>query len=200
MYPALTDSYTRTAIVLHWLIALMVLGQLSLGWWMIDIPKQPVGPRAWWFNVHKSIGLTIAMLVIVRILWRLTHPAPPLPDTLPSWQRLAAKVSHFALYACLVIMPTTGYLGSNFTKYPIVYFGHKLPHWGWDAPAAKELMSQIHYVTVIVFMTLIAIHVLAAIKHLVVTRDGVFQRMWSWRRPPERGGRQPAPQEVRVSG
>lgn len=174
------ESYSRTAIVLHWLIALMVLGQLALGWWMIDIPKSPPGVRAYWFNIHKSIGLTIALFVIVRVSWRLTHAAPALPPSVPEWQRFAAKVSHLGLYACLVILPVTGYLGSNFTKYPIVYFGNKLPHWGWDAPVWKALCSDIHYGTVMVFMFLIAVHVGAAVKHLLITRDGVFQRMWSW--------------------
>jgi cytochrome b561 len=177
---AQADSYSRTAIVLHWLIALLVLTQLALGWWMIDIPKQPVGVRAWWFNLHKSIGLTTGVLVIVRILWRFTHPAPPLPDTIPAWQRAAAKVSHIGLYVCLLTMPVTGYLGSNFTKYPIKYFGYAIPHWGWDAPPLKELMSQVHYVTVVVFMLLIAVHVAAAFKHLLMRRDHVFQRMWCW--------------------
>lgn len=172
--------YSRTAIVLHWLIAVMVLGQLALGWWMIDIPKSPPGVRAYWFNIHKSIGLTIAILVIVRVAWRMTHPAPALPAAMPAWQRYAAKVSHFGLYACLVIMPVTGYLGSSFTKYPIVYFGNKLPHWGWDAPAWKELCSDIHYGTVTVLMILIAVHIAAAMKHLLINRDGVFQRMWYW--------------------
>ena len=174
------DTYSRTAIVLHWLIALLVLGQIALGWWMIDIPKQPVGVRAWWFNLHKSFGITIGVLVLVRIAWRFTHPAPPLPETNPSWQRAAAKVSHFGLYACLLIMPVTGYLGSNFTKYPIKYFGYAIPHWGWDSPGLKELMSQIHYGAVIVFMVLIAVHVAAAFKHLLMRRDRVFQRMWCW--------------------
>ena len=199
MYPAHTQCYTRTAVFLHWLIAAMVIAQIALGWWMIDIPKQPVGVRAWWFNLHKSIGLTIALLVVLRIAWRVAHPAPPLPAAVPSWQRAAARVSHFGLYACLIIMPLTGYLGSNFTKYPIVYFGTKLPHWGWDAPVYKELMSQIHFVTVIVFMILIAVHVAAAIKHLLIARDGVFQRMWSWQRPERRAPGRP-PREVRVSG
>jgi len=82
-------------------------------------------------------------------------------------------------------MPVSGYLGSSFTKYPIKYFGYTLPHWGWDAPALKELMSQIHLVTVVIFVTLIAIHITAALKHLFVNRDGVFQRMW-WSPAPSR--------------
>jgi cytochrome b561 len=174
------DTYSRTAITLHWLIAALVLAQLALGWWMIDIPKNPVGVRAWWFNVHKSIGITTGLLVIVRIVWRVSHPAPPLPATLPRWQRAAAKVSHVGLYLCLLTMPVTGYLGSSFTKYPIKYFGYAIPHWGWDAPALKELMSQIHHATVIVFMTLIAVHVVAAFRHLLTRDDQVFRRMWRW--------------------
>mgnify|MGYP001313559347 CR=1 FL=1 len=174
----MNGRYTSTAIALHWIIAIAVFGQFALGWWMIDIPKSPPGVRASWFNVHKSIGLTIGMFVIVRLVWRLTHPAPDLPGGIPAWQRIAAKTSHLALYLCMLIMPISGYLGSSFTKYPIKYFGTSLPHWGWDAPALKELMSTIHFMTVCVFMTLIAIHMAAALKHLFINRDEVFARMW----------------------
>lgn len=178
----LIQTYTRTAIVLHWLIAACVFCQITLGLWMIGIPKSPPGIRAWWFNVHKSIGITLFVLILVRVLWRLAHRAPPLPLTVPQWQRIAAKASHVLLYVCMVTMPVSGYLGSSFTKYPILYFGMRLPHWGWDAPALKELCSQIHLATVIVFITLIAIHVAAALKHLLVNRDGVFERMFAWPR------------------
>jgi len=75
-------------------------------------------------------------------------------------------------------MPVSGYLGSSFTKYPILYFGTRLPHWGWDSPALKELCSQVHYWTVMLFITLIAIHIGAAAKHWLVDRDGVVARMW----------------------
>jgi len=85
----------------------------------------------------------------------------------------------------MVVMPLTGYLGSSFTKYPIKYFGMTLPHWGWDAPALKDLMSDVHYGTVIVFMTLIAVHVAAALKHAYVG-GGVFERMWTWPAPDTR--------------
>lgn len=173
-----TESYTATAKFLHWLIAVAVFAQISLGLWMIGIPKAPPGVRAYWFNVHKSIGITLGVLILLRLLWRLTHRAPPLPATVPRWQRGAAKASHVLLYVCMIVMPLSGYLGSSFTKYPIKYFGYTLPHWGWEAPALKELMSQVHFVTVIVFITLIAIHVSGALKHLLIDRDGVFQRMW----------------------
>lgn len=176
------QTYTRTAIVLHWLIAACVFCQITLGLWMIGIPKSPPGIRAWWFNVHKSIGITLFVLILVRVLWRLAHRAPPLPLTVPQWQRIAAKTSHMLLYICMIVMPVSGYLGSSFTKYPILYFGMRLPHWGWDAPALKELCSQVHLATVIVFITLIAIHITAALKHRLIDRDGVFERMFAWPR------------------
>ena len=170
--------YTTTAIVLHWLIAAAVFAQVTLGVWMIGIPKAPPGVRAYWFNVHKSIGLTIGLLVLARILWRLAHRPPALPDSIARWQRIAAQASHYGLYACLLVLPVSGYLGSSFTKYPIRYFGYTLPHWGWDAPALKEILSQVHFAAVCVFIVLIVLHVSAALKHRFVDRDGVFERMW----------------------
>src|SRR4029078_4749284 len=82
--------YHPVSIALHWIIVSLVLAQLVLGWSMIEIPKSPPGVRAWWFNLHKSIGLTIGVLMLLRLGWRLGHRAPPLPAAMPSWQRTAA--------------------------------------------------------------------------------------------------------------
>ena len=172
------QTYTRTAVVLHWLIGVCVLAQITLGLWMITIPKSPPGVRASWFNMHKSIGITLAVLIVVRVLWRLAHRAPPLPATMPKWERIAAKTNHVLLYVCMIVMPLSGYLGSSFTKYPILYWGVKLPQWGWDSPQLKDLFSQIHWVTATIFIALIALHIAAAIKHWLIDRDGVVQRMW----------------------
>jgi cytochrome b561 len=145
---------------------------------MITIPKSPPGVRAGWFNVHKSIGITLAVLILARLIWRLMHRAPPLPATMPKWERIAAKANHFLLYACMILMPVSGYLGSSFTKYPILYWGIKLPQWGWDSPQLKDLMSQVHLTTVVIFIALIALHIAAALKHWLVDRDGIVERMW----------------------
>jgi cytochrome b561 len=173
-----SEHYTHTAVVLHWLIAAAVFVQIALGAWMIGIPKSPPGVRAYWFNMHKSIGITIGVLVLLRLLWRLAHRPPALPATVAPWQRLAARFSHWGLYVCMIVMPVSGYLGSSFTKYPIKYFGYALPHWGWDAPALKEITSQVHLVTAWIFVALIALHVTAALKHRFHDRDGVFERMF----------------------
>jgi len=177
-----TDRYSRFAVLLHWVMALGVLTQIALGWWMIEIPKSPPGVRAYWFNVHKSIGITLGLLAIIRIAWRFARPAPALPEYLPLWQRRAAAASHAGLYVCMIVMPLAGYLGSSFTKYPIKYWGMTLPHWGWDAPALKEICSTVHYAAAWGFMALVALHVLAALMHWLVKRDGIIHRMawWKW--------------------
>jgi cytochrome b561 len=120
------------------------------------------------------------------------------------WQRVADRLGHFALYACLIVQPLSGYLGSSFTKYPIKYFGYTLPHWGWEVPALKELTSQVHFVTACILITLVVLHIAAALKHRFIDRDGVFERMF----PPfmPRSGRTPrgpgdttAPQHAKMS-
>jgi len=174
--------YHPVSIALHWIIVVLVIAQLALGWWMIDIPKNPPGPRAAWFNLHKSIGLTIGVLMLLRLGWRLRHGAPPLPGSMPVWQQRAAHASHFLLYACLILQPLWGYLGSTFTKYPIKYFGLTLPHWGWDSPPLKDAFSALHFGTACLLMAVLVVHIAAALKHLLVDRDGVFQRMWPWGR------------------
>lgn len=173
--------YHPLSIGLHWIVAALVFAQIALGWWMQEIPKNPPGLRADWFNLHKSIGLTVGLLMLLRLAWRFVHPAPQLPQSMPRWQRAAAAASHILLYACLFLQPLWGYLGSSFTRYPVKYFGITLPRWGWDSPVLKDLLSELHLGTAWLLMTVLALHVAAALKHLLVDRDGVFFRMWPWR-------------------
>jgi cytochrome b561 len=174
--------YDRIAMTLHWLVAIGVLAQIALGLWMIDIPKQPTGVRAYWFNLHKSIGMTLGVLIIMRLAWRFMHRPPPLPSSVPRWQVRAAGASHVLLYVCMITMPLAGYLGSVFSGYPIRYFGVVVPGWGGKDEALKELFSTVHFVAAIAFISLIKLHVLAALKHLLIDRDGVFHRMLPHRR------------------
>src|SRR5512135_1387415 len=98
------QRYTRFAVALHWIVAIVVFAQFALGWLMQEIAKEPPGPRASAFNVHKSVGLVIFALMLVRIAWRLSHPPPALPP-MPRWQARAALANHLLLYALLVVMP-----------------------------------------------------------------------------------------------
>jgi len=179
------NRYNHVAVVLHWAIGVALLAQIVLGWSMIEIPKNPVGVRAFWFNLHKSTGITIGLLIFGRIGWRLAHAAPNLPAKLPRWQRRAARASHVLLYVCMVTMPLTGFLGSSFSNFPIKYFGVPLPNWGWDVPVLKAAFSAIHLGVACVFVALIVVHVTAALRHLRA-RDGVFDRMWPLRFGAER--------------
>ncbi len=175
--PAASSSrYTGIAIALHGLLAIGLIYQLGLGVWMGDIPKTPPGLRAEWFNWHKSVGLVLGLLIVLRGLWRLTHRPPNLPDSLPAWQAWAASANHAVLYLCMVTMPVSGFLGSSFTAYPIKFFGTPLPRL-WDASAElKEIFSGVHTTCSYLFMAAIALHIMAAAWHMV-RRDGVLKRM-----------------------
>jgi len=167
--------YTRTAVVVHWVMAAVVFGQFAFGWLMQQIPKSPPGMRADAFNFHKSVGLCLLALMLFRLGWRLAHPPPPLPP-MPAWQVRAATATHRALYVALLVMPIAGYLGSVFSGYPVKWFGITLPAWGANVPALKTLMSNVHLATSFVLLTLVALHVAGALQH-ALRGDGIAARM-----------------------
>lgn len=161
-------------ITLHWLLAVALIYQVLLGWWMLDLPKSPPGLRAGWFNFHKSIGLSILVVVLVRLVFRLRDPVAPL--ALPGWQRRAATGNHALLYACMLLLPLSGYLGSVFSGHPVRFFGAVLPAWAGAWPAGKQLMSALHLGLAWTLMGLVGLHVAAALWHWL-QRDGVTARM-----------------------
>jgi cytochrome b561 len=174
---AIDASYTRTAIALHWVLAVCLLGQILLGWFLEDIPRGTAA-RSWYVNLHKSIGLSLGLLIVFRLAWRLRHAPPPLPKRMPAWQRIAASASHRSLYACMLIMPISGYVASNFGEYGVRYFNVVLmPPWGSDNDAIYAFFNGVHVATSYVFVALIAVHALSGLRHALV-RDGVFRRMW----------------------
>lgn len=169
--------YSDTAIALHWIVALAVAGQIAFGWWMQEIPKLPVGPRVNAYNLHKSIGMSILLLMVIRLAWRATHAPPALPQ-MPAWQVHAARIHHWLLYTCLFVQPVSGYLGSAFSGYPVRYFGVLLPTWVAKNEAIKDLLSTVHLVNSCLLVAAISIHVLAALKHHIVDGNGLLRRMW----------------------
>ena len=110
--------YTRTAIALHWLIALVIFAQVPFGWYLEEIPTGTPA-RSWYVNLHKSVGVTLGMAIFFRLCWRWFHQPPALPDWMPRWERIGANAPHVALYACMLIMPVTGYVASNFNKWGV---------------------------------------------------------------------------------
>jgi cytochrome b561 len=172
-----TDRYTRTAIVLHWLLVLLLLSQVIFGWFLEGV-ERGTPARTIYVNLHKSTGICIGLVILGRLYWRLTHSAPPLPLSMPAWERLAAKWSHVLLYACMLVMPLSGYIASNFSKYGVNFFNAiKFPPWGVDDKQIYAFFNTTHVVTSYVFLTLIGLHVLAALRH-AARQDGIFSRMW----------------------
>ena len=170
------ERYGTTASLLHWVLAVLVLGLYALGWYMVDIPKG-TPPVAYFYNVHKSIGLVAALPLVLLIVWRATHAPPPLPATLPAWEARAAHVNHVLFYVCLFVLVASGFLESNFTRFGIRFFGYPLPVLGWEDRAIYRFFNRVHVYTSHFFVVLIAIHIGAALKHLFFDRDQVFHRM-----------------------
>ena len=173
--------YTRVAIVLHWLIAAFLFGQIALGWFLETVPRgTPM--RGFYVNLHKSTGLTLALLIIARVLWRLANRPPPLPSSMPSWERRAATWSHRALYVCMLGMPLSGYIASNFSKYGVKLFNWiLLPPWGEDDARIYEIFNTTHVVLSYLFVAIIVLHVGAAVRH-AAHRDEILSRIWLPRR------------------
>lgn len=169
--------YGRPAIILHWVLAALIVFMTGLGWYMMTIERQPQGP--WYFDLHRSVGLVVFALVLLRIVWRLFHRPEPLPASLPRWQVALSSVTQGLLYACMVVMPVTGYFGSAYSKAGVRFFGLALPAWATPTRAISHLLFEIHSVTVWVLVGLVALHAAGGLKHLLVDRDGVFQRMWA---------------------
>ena len=170
------SRYALSAIALHWLLVALVFALYGLGWYMVEIPKG-TPPVAWFYNLHKSIGVVAAVPIVWLICWRTTHDAPTLPSTMPIWQIKATKASHLLFYICLVVMTLSGFIESNFTKYGVKFFGYQLPLLGWEDKTIYYLFNRIHVYTSYFFAALIAVHVAAALQHLLQEKDGVFQRM-----------------------
>lgn len=169
-------SYTRTAIALHWLIALLVLGMLAAGFFMIEMRVSPNKLKI--YMLHKSIGLSILALMLIRIIWRLTHRSPALPNSVPNWQRIASHASHALLYLLLIAMPLSGWLMNSASGFPTKLFGVlRLPQLIDKSQSAFAFWQYSHGVIAFSLCGLIAIHVLAALKHHFIDKDVILNRM-----------------------
>lgn len=181
--------YDHVAMLLHWTIAILIGAMFPLGWYMTDLPKGSA-ERAHYFELHKSIGLTIALLVLLRIIWRLLHNPPPLPDSLLRWQKKAAKASHLLLYCMMVIQPLTGYVSSSFSGHSIKFWGIALPQWGWKDLFLDKFFQDVHVTCSVVLLCLIVIHICGALSHLAGLHENVLPRMVPYmkrRTPPPQG-------------
>jgi cytochrome b561 len=134
------------------------------------------------YNWHKWVGVTVLLLAVARLAWRLTH-RPPAMVAMPGWQRLAAQAGHGLLYLLLLVMPLTGWIYSNYSGYPVVYLGKvPLPNLVERNRELAATWLDVHVTLSTVLAVLVGLHVLAALHHQFILRDGTLRRMLAWRR------------------
>lgn len=169
-------SYTKTAIALHWLVAFLIIGTFPIGVIMSDLPFSPLKLQL--ISYHKWLGVSIFLLVIARLAWRATHMPPPLPATMPEWQKRAANGLHHFLYMLLFIIPLTGWLMSSAKGFQTVYFGAlPLPDLIGKDKALGNLLGEVHQTLNFILLGLVIVHVAATLKHHFIDQDNILSRM-----------------------
>ena len=171
------QRYSLPAIVLHWLLAILIIGTFTLGLVMTDIPGlTPTKLR--YFSWHKWAGVTVLALATLRLLWRLRRRPPAYPGSMPAWEGRAAHALHALLYVAMFAVPLSGYFYSLAAGVTVVYFGlFPLPTLIEADPVLKPVLGALHYWLNMGLAALVALHVLAAFKHLLIDRDGIMGRM-----------------------
>lgn len=168
------EKYNRGARAFHWTIAILVITNIALG-----LLHEPLEKTINLIPLHKSFGLTVLVLTLGRIGWHLTWTKPPLPASLPQWERTTASVTHFLFYALTLAMPLTGWVFSSAGKFPLTFFG--LFDWP-KLPVTKEdpivgVSHEGHEVLGWVMLALGMLHVAAALRHHFLLKDNVLRRM-----------------------
>jgi cytochrome b561 len=169
-------AYTHTAILLHWLMALLVFVTFPVGLVMHEMALSPDKLRL--MSYHKWLGVTVFVLVIFRLVWRAMHKPAPLDSTMPQWQRMAAQGVHVLLYALLFAIPLSGWLMSSAKGFQTVYLGIlPLPDLISRDKVLGDALSALHEVLNVTLLLLVASHVAAALKHHIIDRDSTMARM-----------------------
>jgi cytochrome b561 len=168
--------YSTPAIVLHWLMALLILVAFPLGVYMHELPLSPDKLKL--YSYHKWIGITLLLLVAIRLSWRLTHVPPPLPASVAAWQRRASVVVHGMLYLLLIAIPLSGWLMSSAKGFQTVWFGVlPLPDLVDKNRELGELLADVHETLNFTLLALVGLHVGAALQHHFIERQPFLQRM-----------------------
>jgi len=177
------ESYTWTAITLHWATALLVISAAVLGIYMHELPFSPTKLKL--YSYHKWIGVTVFMFALMRLAWRSAHPAPSVPEGMPFWERIAAKGAHAALYVLMLVVPIAGWVMSSAHGFQTVYLGIvPIPDLLGKDKELAEMLEKVHALFSLSFMALIVLHAAAAFKHHFINKDNVLRRMLGLRSLP----------------
>ena len=168
--------YGGVAKTLHWGMALLILGMLAVGIYMVDLPGTP--DKFTLYGWHKSFGATILVLAFLRFCWRLTNPQPALPEHMKPLERLLAHLSHYALYGFMFLLPMSGWLMSSAAGFPVSVFGwFTLPDLIAPEKATRELFGLVHQYAAYLLIGLLVLHVAASLLHHFYHKDDVLRRM-----------------------
>jgi len=169
-------AYTRTAIALHWVIALLVFVTFPVGVVMQEMALSPDKLKL--LSYHKWLGVTVFVLLVVRLVWRVAHKPAPLLAVMPQWQIIAARGVHVLLYVLLLAIPLSGWLMSSAKGFQTVYLGVlPLPDLLAKDKMLGDALGDLHKVLNVTMLLLVVAHVAAALKHQFIERDGTLARM-----------------------
>jgi cytochrome b561 len=192
-----TKRYSTVAVILHWLIAIGIISMIFFGWYMTDLPKEApkemsydlfdlgiytwelakeASPRTFYFNLHKSIGVTLLGLIAFRLFWRMTHKAPRMLNSYKPWERRLATGAHHILYLLMFAIPLTGLMQAVSSKYGVKWFGIELLG-GLDDKGLRKIFHEAHEITIIIVLLVLILHVLGALKHKFIDKDDTMKRM-----------------------
>jgi cytochrome b561 len=153
-----------------------MIGMVILGFFMEEF--EPEATRYYFYGIHKSLGITILILVAVRLFWRFTNPIPHLPAGMPAYQRWVAHLVHFGLYGVMIGMPLSGWLMSNSAGYPVSFWGFgEVPALSAKDKSLNHLTHDMHEIGGWVIVALVGLHVVGAFYHQFVQKDGLLMRM-----------------------
>lgn len=168
--------YGLTARIIHWLTAILVLAMVPAGLTMIRIDSGPLQNQL--FDFHRSVGVVLMVLTVIRLGYRLTHKPAPLPDEMPLWQQYAAKTTHAFLYAFLLVNPFIGWVATSAFGAPISVFGlFTMPAIVEKNRELSEQLFTVHETLGLLFTAAVLMHIAAALYHGIIRRDGVLSRM-----------------------
>lgn len=173
---SLRQDYTAGAKVFHWLTVLLMVAVFLLALIMVELPLGPLKIEL--YNWHKTVGLTILALAVLRLAWRLRHPPPPMPEDMATWERLAAHAAHLGLYLFLFSQPLVGLVMSWASGFPTILFGSfTLPNPIGTDQALYDALSNVHFWSAWALLALIGLHAGAALRHHFIKKDTVLRRM-----------------------
>jgi len=172
----MSAGYTRTAITLHWIVAVLILFNLAFGLYVVELPSSP--QKLKFFSYHKWIGVTVFLLAAARLLWRAFHPAPALPADMKPWEVRAARASHALLYVLFFAAPLSGWLFSSAAGFQTVYLGVlPIPDLLGKNRELADVLKVMHHWINYTLAALVVLHAAAALKHHFLDRDDVLVRM-----------------------